>query len=127
MSKPTYLDMKNEEKMHEKIKNLSNYLDVNVFFGLKNLNDGFDYPSNQYFSNSDFYVIMQRCENLGIGIWGMESWLKQQKKINDIRYYESFKTFAFNPRWYFEAYQQLAASNNELMFLATYYLPSHDI
>jgi len=47
------------------------YLKKNVFFGLKNLNDVFDSESIYYYSESDFQIVLDRVENLGIGITGI--------------------------------------------------------
>lgn len=50
------------------------YLDKHIFYGLENLNDGFDAPSIKYFSEPDFGVVLKRIKDLGLGITGIEPW-----------------------------------------------------
>lgn len=44
----------------------NDFLKSNVFYELINMNDGFDDPSKFYFSQSDFEIVMDRIEKLGI-------------------------------------------------------------
>jgi len=54
--------------------NLYEYLDCNVFVGLKNLNDGFDAGSIKYFSAEEFETVLRRVEGLEVEIVGLEPW-----------------------------------------------------
>ena len=50
------------------------YLEEFIFKGLTNLNDGFDAESIKYFSQQDFETILNRIEEYGLGIYGIEPW-----------------------------------------------------
>ena len=52
------------------------FLNKYVFHGLKNRNDGYDVPSIYYFSEEDFAIVLDRVQKLGLGIYGIEPWLK---------------------------------------------------
>ena len=52
------------------------FLVENVYFGLQNLNDGFDSEFIYYFEESSFETVLDRVETLGIVITGLEPWLK---------------------------------------------------
>ena len=48
------------------------YLIENIFKELKNLNYGFDVKTIWYFSESDFEIVLNRIDELGLGIYGIE-------------------------------------------------------
>lgn len=113
--------------MHNEYRGKLEFLEKNLFYRLTNLNTGFDNLSMRFFSPKDFLNVMERCKLLGFGIFGIESWSLQDKVFLDARYYENWKTYAHDGKWYYEAYNQLLDDENELMFTSTYYLPSYDI
>jgi hypothetical protein len=55
----------------DKIKKDDTYCDKHVFYGLKNLNDGFDNQTIRYFSEKDFEIVLERVKSLGLGIYGI--------------------------------------------------------
>ena len=63
-----------EAVTHNKMKK-EKYLNENIFIGLKNLNDGFDAKTIYYFSETDFEIVLNRIDQLGLGIWGIEPWI----------------------------------------------------
>jgi hypothetical protein len=54
-------------KMRARIKKIDAYCDKHLFYGLTNLNDGFDITSIKYFSEKDFEVVLERVKTLGFG------------------------------------------------------------
>lgn len=113
--------------MHDKYKQKLDFLDQNLFYGLNNLNNGFANLSMRFFSTKDFLVVMERCKILRFGIFGIEGWLVEEKTLYITKYYEQFKTYAHDGQWYFTAYNELLTEEKDLMFAATYYIPSYDI
>jgi hypothetical protein len=51
------------------------FLEKNVFQGLKKLTDGFEQEAVPFFSESDFEIVLERAEYFGIAIYGIEPWL----------------------------------------------------
>ena len=111
---------------HEEYKKKLTYLDDNIFCDLENLNNGFDSLSISYFSPEDFMVVMERCKEKQIGIYGIESWLKDDKVYYSVKNFEDWKTYPHDSKWYYDAFNQLLASGKDLMFSASYYIPSLD-
>ena len=58
----------------EKRNKKNEYLEKNVFYGLKNLNDGFDASSNKYFSEEDFEIVLKPIKEFKLGITGIKPW-----------------------------------------------------
>ncbi len=104
----------------DRIKELE-YLKVNVYNGLKNLNDGFDSESIYYFSESDFEIVLNRVEKLGIGIMGIEPWLNGD--FYGVMVVEDFETVASDPNWYRKAFSEFKKIGKELMYAASYEVP----
>jgi hypothetical protein len=50
------------------------YLKKNVFYGLTNLNNGFDAAGIKYYSERDFAIVLDRVKNLRLGVTGIEPW-----------------------------------------------------
>ncbi len=96
----------------------SEFLAQNIFIGLKNMNDGFDDSSNQYFTESDFELALQRIEHFGIGVFIIETRLdsKQFETFN----HETFKKKATDPKWYNKAFMTLQKRQTGLLYFATY-------
>lgn len=81
--------------------NKSNYLKTNIFYGLKNLNNGFDLESIYYFSESDFEIVLNRVKENRVIIHGIEPWLNEG--FYDVLTYENFNTRATDSKWYKKA------------------------
>lgn len=97
------------------------YLISNVFVGLENLNDGFDSKNIYYFSESDFEILLNRIEKLGIGIYGIEPWLNGA--FYDVLSFEDYNTTAIDPKWYRKAFFEFKKSAKPLFYAASYKVP----
>jgi hypothetical protein len=93
------------------------FLDEHVFFGLTNLNTGFDSPSIKYFSADDFRIVLQRVEKLGLGIYGIEPWLNGS--FYDVITFNS----PMNAQRYNAAFEKFLKRGKELQYAASYYIP----
>lgn len=90
--------------MKSKFKNIKEaYLDRNVFYGLTNLNDGFDAKSIKYFSETDFKIVLDRVKELGIGIAGIEPW--KDGEFYDVLAYELITDNPADPKWYLKVFE----------------------
>lgn len=98
-----------------------NFLNTNVYVGLENLNDGFDAKSIFYFSESDFEIVLDRVEKLGIGIMGIEPWLDGE--YYDVRVFGEFNTTPFDPRWYRKVFDDYKKKEENLQYAASYKIP----
>ena len=78
------------------------FLEQHIFTGLKNLNDEFKQDKIQYFSESDFEIVLQRVEHFGISIYEIESRLNGEH--HGISAHEEHKKKATDPRWYKKAF-----------------------
>ena len=97
------------------------YLKTNVFLGLKNLNDGFDSESIYYFSEPDFQIVLDRVEENGIGITGIEPW--KNGEFYDVMVFEDFNTTPNDSKWYRKAFKEFQKRGEELQYAASYDLP----
>ena len=97
------------------------YLNKSVFYGLENLNTGFDAKSIKYFSENDFKIILERVEKLKIAIHGIEPW--KDDKFYDVLTFEDFDKESSNPDWYNEAFNVFLARERYLMYAASYDIP----
>jgi hypothetical protein len=97
------------------------YLITNVFVGLENLNDGFDSKEIYYFSESDFDIVLNRIEKLGVGIYGIEPWLNGV--FYDVLSFEDYNTIATDPKWYRKAFFEFKKSGKPLFYAASYKVP----
>ena len=102
-----------ERKRKEEI-----YLDKNVFYGLTNVNTGFDNKNIKCFSETDFRIVLERVEQLGLGIYGIEPW-------KDGEYYgvEVFEDFSSSPTescWYFGSFNRYINSGDLIEYSATF-------
>jgi hypothetical protein len=107
----------------EEVMRKLEYLEKNVFFGLENLNSGFDTESIYYFSESDFEIVIDRVEKLGIEIMGIETWINGE--FYDVLVAEDFNAVASNPKWYRKAFSQLKESGKGLMYAASFEIPEN--
>src|SRR5690606_22829953 len=89
------------------------YLKSNIFYGLKNLNNGFDSESIYYFSESDFEIVLDRVEKNGLGIYGIEPWLNDD--FYGVMVFEEFDTVATDPNWYRKAFSEYKKSGKKLL------------
>ncbi|MGO3181757.1 MAG: hypothetical protein ACTIJ9_02890 [Aequorivita sp.] len=94
------------------------FLEKNIFTDLKNLNEGSDKETVQYFSESDFEIVLQRVEHFGIGVYKIESWL--DGKVSEVATHEDFKKKATDPRWYNKAFLTFKSRQDGLSYSATY-------
>ncbi len=94
------------------------FLEKNIFTDLKNLNDGFDEETIQYFSESDFEIVLQRVEHFGIGIYGIKPWGNGESY--EVASHESFKKKATDSRWYKKAFLTFKSRQSGLSYSATY-------
>ena len=97
------------------------FLDRYIFYGLTNLNTGFDVDSIKYYSEKDFKIILERCEKAGIGIFGIEPWLDGE--FYDVITKEELDADADDPVWYNLAFEEFAGRGIELQYSATYHIP----
>ena len=98
------------------------YLDEHVFAGLQNLNTGFDSPTISYFSESDFEKVLDRVENLGLGIHGIEPW--QNGEYFGVLVYEDSGMDPTNPKWYRDAFKHFKEMQKNLQYAASYFIPA---
>ena len=93
------------------------FLDEKVFYGLTDINTGFDAPYIRYFSADDFRIVLQRCEKLGVGIYGIEPWLNGS-------FYDVISINSpLNTERYKAAFEKFLKRGKELQYSATYYIP----
>lgn len=100
------------------------FLKENIYKGLTNLNNGFDAPSIYYFSATDFKIVLERAEQFGVGIKGIEPW--KDGEYYDCLVYEEFGENASTPQWYNKAFNQFLSRNDEsLQYAASYDVPGY--
>ncbi len=95
--------IENEELMKQKGVQARKYLESHIFIGLTNLNDGFDVESIFYFSETDFETILERVEERGIAIYGIEAWFDGDS-FGGVKTFEDFGREANDPDWYKTAF-----------------------
>jgi hypothetical protein len=110
----------NKESQNIELKK-EEFLKSKIFIGLKNLNDGFDSESINYFSESDFETVLNRVEKYGIGIYGIEPWLNGN--FYSVRVHEELNAEPNEPNWYREAFLEFKKSGKILQYSATYEIP----
>jgi hypothetical protein len=97
------------------------YLNKNIFYGLKNVNDGFDAEIIKYFSETDFQIVLNRVEKLGIGVLGIEPW--KNGEFYDVKTYEEYATNPTDSKWYQQAFDDFKKRDSDLQYAATYSMP----
>lgn len=102
--------------------NKNEFLDQYIFFGLTNLNDGFDVKSIKYFSEADFSIILKRVEDNKIGITGIEPWLNGL--FYNVLTYEDYSTEPTDPKWYKKAFEKFKKDEQQLQYAASYFIPT---
>lgn len=99
------------------------YLKNNVFYGLTNMNNGFDVDTIYYFLESDFEIILERVEKLGVGVYGIETWLNGN--LYDVKGSREFGSDPLDSKWYKKAFLEFKqCSEKNLLYSATYYIPN---
>lgn len=107
-----------KEETTKRIKDFD-YLNENIFFGLKNMNDGFDSMSIYYFSESDFEIVIYRVEKYGIGILGIEAWLNGE--FYDVKTAEDYDADSTDSKWYRKAFVEFRETTaRNLLYAASY-------
>ena len=94
------------------------FLKQHAFTDLKNMNNGFDQEEIQYFSESDFEILLQRVEHFGISIYEIKPWFN--KEFLDVSVHGDHNKKATDPRWYKKAFLTFRKSQTGLSFSATY-------
>jgi hypothetical protein len=94
------------------------FLEQHIFTGLKNLNDGFAEKGIQFFSESDFEIVLQRAEHFGLSIYSIEPWI--DNKFQEVTIHEDHKKKATDPRWYKKEFLTLKISQAGLFYSAKY-------
>lgn len=97
------------------------YLDKKVFYGLTDLNNGFDAPSIKYFSAADFETVLNRVKEQGLGIIGIEPW--KNGEFYDAVSYEEFTDHPADPGWYLMAFKSFRKRNENLQYSVSYFVP----
>ena len=94
------------------------FLEQQVFTDLKNLNDGFDQEDIQYFSESDFEIVLQQAEHFGISIYEIKTSLNGEPY--EVSGHLDHKKKATDPRWFKKAFLTFKTGQAGLLYSATY-------
>lgn len=94
------------------------FLEKNIFLNLKNANDGFDTESVHYFSESDFQIVLERIEKLGIGIFEIKPWI--DGAFLDVKVHDEYRKKATDPAWYKKSFAQFKKQQENLLYSATF-------
>ena len=97
------------------------FLNKYVFYGLTNLNDGFDAVGIKYFSEKDFETVLLRVEKLNISVFGIEPWINGS--YFDVKGFEDYGEIANDPKWYKNAFSEFKNLKSDLMYSASYGVP----
>lgn len=108
-------------KFIDKVKQEADYLEKHLFYGLKNLNDGFDAPGIKYFSEKDFEVVLGRVKSLGLGIMGIEPW--KDGNYYGVETYESYTSDPTDPKWYMNCFKKFKKRGDTIDYAASYFIP----
>lgn len=108
----------NLEKPKYRIDIKNDYLNKNVFYDLKNLNNGFDAASLYYFSPSDFDIVLNRIEKLGIGISSIKTWFNNE--FYEVKIVEDYGGISTDSNWYRKAFEEFKKENENLLYAASY-------
>src|SRR6185436_12839983 len=88
------------------------FLTEKIFYGLKNLNDGFDAPTIKYFSTNDFETVLQRIKELGLGVYGIEPWKNQE--FYRVETFEQYTNDPTDYNWYLKAFEDFRKTDSTL-------------
>src|SRR5690606_20643039 len=95
------------------------FLELNVFYDLRNLNTGYDSDMLWHFSADDFRTVMDRAEGLGMQVLGIECWEKEEEKFT--KYFEDYRV----DKWHRQAYDELLNQHSPCVFTATFDVPAY--
>jgi hypothetical protein len=96
----------------------SKFLEQHIFSDLKNLNDGFGQDGIQYFSETDFEIVLQRAEHFGLSIYTIVPWSKDE--THEASSHENHKKKATDPKWYKKEFVTLKTRQAGLLYSAKY-------
>jgi len=96
----------------------SQFLEKNIFTDLNNLNDGFGAEGVQYFSESDFGIVLDRAEHFGLSVYTIKPWSKDEKY--EASSHVDHKKKATNPNWYKKEFKTLKTRQEGLLYSAKY-------
>jgi hypothetical protein len=94
-----------------------NWLKKNIYYGLRNLNDGFDAETIYYFAEEDFIIVLQRCIEKEVGIHGIEPWYKG-------RFYGVEGCDAYDRLTQVLIFKTFQNLNLDLQYAASYHVPT---
>ena len=94
------------------------FFEKNIFQNLKNLNDGFDSDSINYFSEADFETVLERIEKFGIGVYEIKPRAKED--FLDVKVNEDYRKKATDAKWYRRAFIDFKKQQADLKYSATY-------
>jgi hypothetical protein len=96
----------------------SQFLEKKIFTDLKTLNDRFSEEGVQYFSESDFGIVLDRAEHFGLSIYSIAPWSKDE--THEISSHEDHKKKATDPKWYKKEFVTLKTRQEGLLYSAKY-------
>jgi hypothetical protein len=94
------------------------FLEQHVFTDLKKIKNDSDQEDIHFFSETDFDIVLQRAEHLGIGVFGIDPWLEGKAHVPAT--HEEYKKKATDPRWYKKAFLTLRMRTPGMDYSATY-------
>ena len=95
------------------------FLVENVYLNLTNLNTGFDSPYIFYFKEADFEVVLNRIEEYGILLSGIEPWIDGE--FFDVEVREDY--LENGDKWYRQIFENYKLEEKKLQYSASYYIP----
>lgn len=108
-----------EEKKWRVAKN--RFMDDFIYIGLTDLNNGFDVAVIKYFSLLDFEIVMDRCEEHGIGLYGIEPWPNGEYGGCEVN--EMYNLETTDPKWYRACVNKFVSEGITSYFAASYHVP----
>lgn len=95
------------------------FLELNVFYDLDNVNEGYDDDSIWHFCADDFKIVMERAESLNLRMLGIECWEKEEEKFT--KYYEDYNV----DNWHRKAFDELVEGHSPCIYTATFDVPAY--
>lgn len=96
------------------------FLVKHIYHGLKDLNTGFDSHYIKYFSQNDFEKVLDRIEEYGITLSGLEPWLNGD--YYDVQIMEDHIE-QLGDKWYRVIFEKYKLENQNLQHSASYIIP----
>ena len=94
------------------------FLEQHIFTGLKNVNDGFGKDGIQFFSETDFEIVLDRAEHFGLSIYTIAPWSKDES--HEASSHEDHKKKATDPKWYKKEFVTIKTRQEGLLYSAKY-------